>query len=145
MNQKTTSVEKKYFDIDYFEYLLSTTNRVKYKSKVKKKKKSIWFDVCLFFVSIICILSVSYKSLKTLTTQIVLSNNEKRLKVLEKDLSKILIENKNISDEIYSMVDQNYIKNVAFIKLSMFAPTEDNIIYFKKNNVGYVRQYENIK
>ena len=43
------------------------------------------------------------------------------------------------------MVDKEYIKSIAYLNLSMFLPTEANIIFYKKSDNGYVRQIDEIK
>ena len=43
------------------------------------------------------------------------------------------------------MVDEEYVRKTAIMKLSMYVPSEKDIIYFDKSNNSYVRHYDNVK
>lgn len=139
------TIEKRYLDVKYFEYLVGSVDRLKFKPVAKKKKRTWVIDLFMIIIIFISLSFFAFQSVKAVRTKIVVMNNEKKVRMLKNELSSIITSNKSLSDEIYSMVDQDYVKNTAFLRLSMYAPTEDNVIYFKKNNVGYVRHYGSVK
>lgn len=145
MTNNQMTIEKRYLDVKYFEYLVGSVDRLKFKNVTRKKRKTWVIDLILIIMIFVCLAFFAFQSVKAVKTKIVVMNNEKKVRVLRNELSSIITSNKSLSDEIYSMVDQDYVKNTAFLRLSMYAPTEDNVIYFKKNNVGYVRHYGSVK
>ena len=145
MTNNSVSAEKRYLDVKYFEYLVGSVDRLQFKTVAKKKKKSWIFDFVLIALVFVSVGLFAFQSVKAISTKIVVMNNEKKVKVMRNELSTVVASNKSLNDEIYSMVDPDYVKNTAFLRLSMYAPTEDNVIYFKKNNVGYVRHYGSVK
>lgn len=145
MTNNQMTIEKRYLDVKYFEYLVGSVDRLKFKNVTRKKRKTWVIDLILIIMIFVSLAFFAFQSVKAVKTKIVVMNNEKKVRVLRNELSSIITSNKSLSDEIYSMVDQDYVKNTAFLRLSMYAPTEDNVIYFKKNNVGYVRHYGSVK
>ncbi len=140
----TIKVEKRYFDINKFENLVFNKNKIKAK-RVKSRK--IWkvldfFAVFLMFSIVILFL---FFSAKLIMSNILIAKQRKDITKLESILYDKKLNNKRLNDEIANMVDKEYIKSIAYLNLSMFLPTEANIIFYEKTDNGYVRQIDEIK
>ena len=140
----TIKVEKRYFDINKFENLVFNKNKIKAK-RVKSRK--IWkvldfFAVFLMFSIVILFL---FFSAKLIMSNILIARQRKDITKLESILYDKKLNNKRLNDEIANMVDKEYVKSVAYLNLSMFLPTEANIIFYEKTDNGYVRQIDEIK
>ena len=140
----TIPIEKRYFDINKFENLVLNKNRVKVK---RAKSKKIWkvIDFLMFIVMLAAIFFFAFLSIKVFMSNILIAKQRKDITKLESTLYNKRINNKKLNDEISNMVDKEYIKSIAYLNLSMFLPTEANIIFYKKTDNGYVRQIDEIK
>lgn len=140
----TIPIEKRYFDINKFENLVLNKNRVKVK---RAKSKKIWkvIDFLMFIVMLAAIFFFAFLSIKVFMSNILIAKQRKDITKLESTLYNKRINNKKLNDEISNMVDKEYIKSIAYLNLSMFLPTEANIIFYKKSDNGYVRQIDEIK
>ena len=78
-------------------------------------------------------------------SNILIAKQRKDITKLESILYDKKLNNKRLNDEIANMVDKEYVKSVAYLNLSMFLPTEANIIFYEKTDNGYVRQIDEIK
>ena len=81
----------------------------------------------------------------TLTSRLSLVYGQRRITSLEATLDQKKNANALIEDEINHMVDEEYVRKTAIMKLSMYVPSEKDIIYFDKSNNSYVRHYDNVK
>lgn len=136
--------QKKFFSVNRFEELVYNKNKF---IRMEKKKKKILkiFDVFLVFIASLFFCYFVFVAFSTITCNVVL-NNKNRMEIrLEAELEGIKAKNKILMEDISNMIDKDYVKNVAYLRLSMFMPSEENIIYYDKTNVGYVRQYDTIR
>lgn len=135
---------KTFFNMNRFEELVYNKNKLITKEK-KKKKILKFFDIVLVAVATLSFCYFAFIAFSAMTCNVVL-NNKSRMEIkLEAELDSIKAKNKILMEDISNMIDKEYVKNVAYLRLSMFMPTEENIIYYKKTNSGYVRQYDTIR
>ena len=140
----TVPIEKRYFDINKFENLVFNKNRIRAK-KIKTQKLLKFVDVLMVFLMVFMFFVFAFFSIKILTSNILISKQKKDIAKLESTLNTKRLNNKKLNDEIANMLDKDYIKSVAFLNLSMFQPTDANVIYYDKIDDGYVRHIDEIK
>ena len=140
----TVPIEKRYFDINKFENLVFNKNRIRAK-KIKTQKLLKFVDVLMVFLMVFMFFVFAFFSIKILTSNILILKQKKDIAKLESTLNTKRLNNKKLNDEIANMLDKDYIKSVAFLNLSMFQPTDANVIYYDKIDDGYVRHIDEIK
>ena len=140
----TIKVEKRYFDINKFENLVFNKNKIKAK-RVKSRKMWKVLDFFAVFLMFSIVILFIFFSAKLSMSNILIAKQRKDITKLESILYDKKLNNKRLNDEIANMVDKEYVKSVAYLNLSMFLPTEANIIFYEKTDNGYVRQIDEIK
>ena len=140
----TVKIEKRYFDINKFENLVFGKNRIKVK---KLKNKKVWrvLDFLLAIIMFFVIGIFLFFSIRVFMSNILIAKQRKDITKLESILYDKRINNKKLNDEIANMVDKDYIKSNAYLNLSMFLPTDANVIFYEKTDNGYVRQIDEIR
>lgn len=140
----TIKVEKRYFDINKFENLVFNKNKIKAK-RVKSRKMWKVLDFFAVFLMFSIVILFIFFSAKLIMSNILIAKQRKDITKLKSILYDKKLNNKRLNDEIANMVDKEYVKSVAYLNLSMFLPTEANIIFYEKTDNGYVRQIDEIK
>lgn len=79
-----------------------------------------------------------------LTMQSKIVQIDKEIINLEKDLTKLQDTNNIIKNTLAASIDLDNVYEVAVGELGMVYPNKNKVITYKKNNVGYVRQYGEI-
>ena len=133
-----------YFNMNRFED--NIYNRPKQRAiRIKKRKRIRLIDrllvsltAILFIILLVYIAAITYYGVKVYN-----KNNEvvKYERILEAKRK----ENAGKIDVIKGEIKLDDLKMKAYMEYNMITPTEKNIIYFDKNDSGFVRQYENIR
>lgn len=144
MVRTTTLRQRKYFDEVYFERLIYN-KRAEEILEEKRKRKKIIVNSMFLSVAVVMVLYFAINLLMIFTNRLSLIYQQSNITKLEIKLEERKKINMLIEDEINHMVDEEYVRKVAIMKLSMYVPSEKDIIYFDKSNNSYVRQYDNVR
>ena len=141
-NTKTIS-QKRYFDQEYFERHIYNKRAIEIVEE-KRKRRSNVLSITMLLCSIVLVAYFAVSFFLTLSCRLSLVYGQRRISSLEITLDKKKNANALIEDEINHMVDEEYVRKTAIMKLSMYVPSEKDIIYFDKSNSSYVRHYDNV-
>lgn len=144
MVRTTTLRQRKYFDEVYFERLIYN-KRAEEILEEKRKRRKIIVNSMFLSVAVVMVLYFAINLLMIFTNRLSLIYQQSNITKLEIKLEERKKINMLIEDEINHMVDEEYVRKVAIMKLSMYVPSEKDIIYFDKSNNSYVRQYDNVR
>lgn len=144
MVRTTTLRQRKYFDEVYFERLIYN-KRAEEILEEKRKRRKIIVNSMFLSVAVVMVLYFAINLLMIFTNRLSLIYQQSNITKLEARLEERKKINMLIEDEINHMVDEEYVRKVAIMKLSMYVPSEKDIIYFDKSNNSYVRQYDNVR
>ncbi len=79
-----------------------------------------------------------------LQVQAGITASQKNIGQLESQLETLRTDNRALETRIGSLVDLDYIYQVATEELGMTYPSQGQVIYYEKSESEYVRQYEDI-
>lgn len=144
MVRTTTLRQRKYFDEVYFERLIYN-KRAEEIIEEKRKRRKIIVNSMFLSIAVVMVLYFAINLLMIFTNRLSLIYQQSNITKLEARLEERKKINMLIEDEINHMVDEEYVRKVAIMKLSMYVPSEKDIIYFDKSNNSYVRQYDNVR
>lgn len=144
MTNTQTLRQKRYFDQEYFERLIYNKRALEIIEE-NKKKKSIVLNIVLLLTAIIMVVYFVVNMFFVLSFRLSLVYSERKISSLTATLNEKKNTNLLIEDEINHMVNEEQVRQIAIMKLSMYVPSESDIIYFNKSNNSYVRHYDNVK
>ena len=136
--------QKRYFDQEYFERLIYNKRAVEIVEEKRKRRNNV-LNVLMLLASVLLVVYFVISFFFTLTSRLSLVYGQRRITSLEATLDQKKNANALIEDEINHMVDEECVRKTAIMKLSMYVPSEKDIIYFDKSNNSYVRHYDNVK
>ncbi len=114
------------------------------REKRRKPKANTGMDLfSLFFLTIAIAVSL-YTCVEYLQVQSGVTERNKEIAELERDLTKLQNQNKDALSKINTSLDLNYIYKIATTELGMVYPNENQVIPYESNLSDYVRQYEEI-
>lgn len=113
----------------------------------KKHKQTVAFSginlASLMVLTVATAISV-FVCVEYLQLQMKVSSMEKSIVSMEKNLITLTNENDAAYASIDTQIDLDYIYQVAVSELGMVYPNNNEVITYESNDVGYVRQYEDI-
>jgi cell division protein FtsL len=92
----------------------------------------------------VAIIATVYVCVDYLKLQYEVSQMQKSVVSLEKNITILSNENDAAYEAINTAIDLDYIYKVAVKELGMVYPNKNEVIIYKKGSEGYVRQYEDI-
>ena len=143
MVNANTLRQKRYFDQEYFERLIYNKRAIEIVEE-KRKRRSNALNIMMLLTSIVLVLYFAVSFFLTLSSRLSLVYGQRKINSLEATLDQKKNANALIEDEINHMVDEEFVRKTAIMKLSMYVPSEKDIIYFDKSNNAYVRHYDNV-
>lgn len=143
MANTQTLRQKRYFDQEYFERLIYNKRAIEIVEEKRKRRNSV-LNIAMLMTCVILIVYFAISFFITLSCRLSLVYGQRKINSLEATLEQKKSVNALIEDEINHMVDEEYVRKTAIMKLSMYVPSEKDIIYFDKSNNSYVRHYDNV-
>lgn len=143
MANTQTLRQKRYFDQEYFERLIYNKRAIEIVEE-KRKKRSNVLNITMLICSVLLVAYFVVNFFLTLSYRLSLVYGQRRINSLQATLDQKKNANTLIEDEINHMVDEEFVRKTAIMKLSMYVPSEKDIIYFDKSNDSYVRHYDNV-
>lgn len=143
MANTQTLRQKRYFDQEYFERLIYNKRAIEIVEEKRKRRNSV-LNIAMLMTCVILIVYFVISFFITLSCRLSLVYGQRKINSLEATLEQKKSVNALIEDEINHMVDEEYVRKTAIMKLSMYVPSEKDIIYFDKSNNSYVRHYDNV-
>ena len=143
MANTQTLRQKRYFDQEYFERLIYNKRAIEIVEEKRKRRNSV-LNIAMLMTCVILIVYFAISFFITLSFRLSLVYGQRKINSLEATLEQKKSVNALIEDEINHMVDEEYVRKTAIMKLSMYVPSEKDIIYFDKSNNSYVRHYDNV-
>lgn len=143
MVNTSTLRQKRYFDQEHFERLIYNKRAAEI-VEGKRKRRSNVCNALMLLSSVLLVVYFVISFFFTLSSRLSLVYGQRRITSLEATLDQKKNANALIEDEINHMVDEEFVRKTAIMKLSMYVPSEKDIIYFDKSNNSYVRQYDNV-
>lgn len=134
------------FDKKRFEKLIYSNNtRNVNVIKIKNKKREKIVNMLFVLTTIMFVVYFAVSSFLTLSKRLSLISKQRKLSQIEATLIKKQNENEILEDEISQMLDKEYIRNFALVRLSMHEPKEKDYIYYNKSKTYFVRQYDSVR
>lgn len=143
MANTQTLRQKRYFDQEIFERHIYNKRAIEIVEE-KRKRRSNVLNITMLFCSIVLVVYFAASFFLTLSHRLSLVYGQRKISSLEATLDQKKNANALIEDEINHMVDEEFVRKTAIMKLSMYVPSEKDIIYFDKSNSSYVRHYDNV-
>lgn len=123
--------------LENFEYEIYEQKRAKVLS-VKKARRARAFDkVKAVFIGVL-ILYIGVESVFTIGHSVAIHHKEAEIQKYETILANKKKENEELLTKISEIVVDKGIREKAILEFSMMIPSNRNIIYFHKNDIGYV-------
>lgn len=134
------------FDKNKFEKLVYN-RKVKNSNVIllKHKRREMIINMLFVFATISIIIYFAMFSFLTLSKRLSLISKQRKLSQIQSMLISKQNENEMLEADISQMIDKEYVRNFALVRLSMHEPKEKDYIYYNKSKTFFVRQYDSVR